>query len=173
MAIFQVQNIVVRKGDTAKTLLKYGQLERRTTFVPLDRVARVNERDLAAKFARAQSLVGADKVWRAIDLVDFDQEVRPAIEFALARIFVCANENDAKAVCFDDRVRLRVVTKDGDDYSPGGFLTGGARPGKRASCLLDLATLRTIESRLDELERDQREIDGKRRLSTFVTATIR
>jgi chromosome segregation ATPase len=52
------------------------------------------------------------------------------------------------------------VTFDGDDYNPGGFLTGGSSQ-NRAYCLSDMLTLRNLDHRRGELDAKLKEIDGK------------
>lgn len=44
---------------------------------------------LVLQVAAAKGLVGDDKVDAAIDLVDFDPELRPAMEHAFGSTFIC------------------------------------------------------------------------------------
>ncbi|KAI6185372.1 Structural maintenance of chromosomes protein [Aphelenchoides besseyi] len=154
-------NVIVRYKDTAKVLLRDGQLRKRTTFIPLDNV---NSRLIdSRKFARAQELVGEDNVFRAIDLVEFDPEIQKAVEFALGGVLVCQDPEDAKLVCFDRQINTRVVTFDGDDYQPGGYLTGGART-QRSSILSDLHSMHNIGYEEAEIDAKIKEVDDRCRV---------
>lgn len=108
---------------------------------------------------KAVELVGSDNVFRAIDLVEFEESNRPAVEYALGSVLICTGPDSAKKVCFDKGVRARVVTLDGDDYRPDGFLTGGSNQ-RRASVLSELQTVLTVEEKISELEANMKALDG-------------
>lgn len=135
-------------------------MERRVTFIPLDNLKyRPSE---ARQIKRANELA-TQKVWKAVDLVEFDESNRKAVEYALGNILVCSTPNDAKLVCFDRGVNVRVVTFEGDDYRPDGFLTGGSSQ-RRNSVLTDIQTLFQIQQDIEKCNQDIKQIDGKYRL---------
>ena len=47
------------------------------------------------------------------------------MKFVFGDAFVCEDNETAKKVAYDPRVRMRCITVDGDTYSPNGTLTGG------------------------------------------------
>ena len=47
------------------------------------------------------------------------------MKFWFGDVFICEDNETAKKVAYDPRVRMRCVTLDGDVYSPNGVLTGG------------------------------------------------
>ncbi len=70
--------------------------------------------------------VGAENVHLARELVDFDGDLLPAVDYVLGRVLICATDAIAKKLAYDHRVNARCVTLGGDDYSPSGTLTGGS-----------------------------------------------
>jgi hypothetical protein len=64
-------NVVVNSSEVAGKILQHGRMQRRTTFLPLDKMKAhvISQQELK----NAQRLVGADNVHRAIDLVRFDR----------------------------------------------------------------------------------------------------
>lgn len=75
----------------------------------------------------AQSLAPG-KVFLALSLISYDQEVSSAMAFVFGNTFICEDSETAKKVTFDRRVNARSVTWDGDVYEPGGTLSGGSTP---------------------------------------------
>jgi len=61
------------------------------------------------------------------------------------------DKETAKLVTFDQNVRMRSVTYEGDIYDPQGTLTGGSAPAN-ANCLVKLQELREFKSQLAEHE---------------------
>ncbi|XP_077223831.1 structural maintenance of chromosomes protein 2-1-like isoform X2 [Tasmannia lanceolata] len=97
-------NVVVDTENTGKQLLQNGDLRRRVTIIPLNKIqshtvpGRVQE--------AAVRLVGNGNAELALSLVGYDEEVK---------------------VAFNRDVFTTSVTLEGDIFEPSGFLTGGAR----------------------------------------------
>ena len=75
----------------------------------------------------AQRAVGKDNVWRAIDLVEFDRELTPAMEFILGGVFVCTDVRVANRLIFEHKVGHLAVTLEGDKVNKSGELSGGEK----------------------------------------------
>ena len=120
----KLYQVVVDSDETAKALLSKGQLRSRVTIIPLNKVA---HRPIpAAAVAAAKKLVGS-KAQPAIELVGYDVELEAAVQYVLGGSFVCQDTGSAKKLAFTKEVNTRCVTLDGDDFNPGGTLTGGSR----------------------------------------------
>lgn len=89
-------NVVVDTNLTSKKLLDKGKLERRTTIIPLNKIAgrKLDKRVVAA----AEDLVGRDNVWPALSLIDYDPVLQPAMEYIFGTTFICRDLNIAKKV---------------------------------------------------------------------------
>lgn len=85
----------------------------------------------------------------AIDLVDFDEAVNVAMEYAFGTTFVCEDEHAARRVMED--VRCRAVALNGDEYNPAGTMSGGSR-GNRTPVLVLIGELGEIDAKLTQHE---------------------
>ena len=139
--------VVVDTDADAKALLARGALRSRVTLVPLNRVQGRGAAPGAARAAAAATPAGAAA--HALDLVACEPAIRPAAAYAFGGAFVCADAATARALAFapDPGARARCVTLDGDDFNPGGTLTGGSRP-SGGSILARLAELAEAEAAL-------------------------
>lgn len=150
--LFQV---VVDTDADAKALLSRGGLRSRVTIVPLNRV---KARGLPAGATAAAKQIcsmarSPDAAVPAIELVGWEGgDVRAAIEYAFGDAVVCSDAEAAKALAFapDPAARARAVTRQGDDFNPGGTLTGGSRPSGNASVLSRLHALGQAEANARE-----------------------
>lgn len=66
------------------------------------------------------------------------------MEFVFGNVFICRDLNVAKQVTFNDSIKKKCVTLDGDVTDPSGTLSGGA-PQKGGSILLQLAEIQQYE----------------------------
>jgi structural maintenance of chromosome 2 len=123
----QLFNIVVDNEVTGKLLLDKGKLQRRVTFIPLNKInGHVVDANTFEKAKRvANKIARGGGVWRAYDLVKFDQELDPAMRWLLGTQLVCENMDIAKAVAYDKQIMRRCVTLEGDVFDPSGTLSGG------------------------------------------------
>ncbi|ETO26746.1 hypothetical protein RFI_10385 [Reticulomyxa filosa] len=116
--------VVVDNHDCGKQLLERGQLRKRVTIIPLNKIeARVIPQQLVEKAGR---LVGKDNCSVALELVAYEQKVEAAMKYVFGNTFVCTDMNAAKTVAFDPEIKRKCVTMDGEVFNPNGTLTGGA-----------------------------------------------
>lgn len=150
----KLYQVVVDNEKTAADILKFGRLMNRVTMIPLNRISSrtVDPRKMqkAHQLARNQ---GA-KVWEALELIHFDQEMRPAMEYAFGSSIICENSDIAKAVTFDKDIKTRTVTLEGDSYDPAGTLQGGSAPSSGTPILLKLHNLIGSTRQLSDLKRE-------------------
>ncbi|XP_077981159.1 structural maintenance of chromosomes protein 2-like [Glandiceps talaboti] len=162
----KLYNVVVDDEVTAKKLLQKGQLKRRYTFIPLNKIATRSINPDVVK--RAESLVGKENVHTALSLVEYDKSVKAAMEYAFGTTLVCDSLQNAKKVCYDPKVMTRTVTLGGDQYDPTGTLSGGARS-KSAAVLAKLNELKEAKDGLNhkqqELSTVVKELDSLRKFA--------
>ncbi|NXJ85801.1 SMC2 protein, partial [Trogon melanurus] len=154
----KLYNIVVDTEDTGKKLLEKGELKRRYTIIPLNKIsARCVGQDTVKL---AKSLVGHYNLDLALTIVAYEPELQKAMEYVFGTTLVCNNMDNAKKVTFDKRVMTRTVTIDGDTFNPHGTLHGGAfsQAAPILSKLQEMkdveAELRTKESELEAVENE-------------------
>ncbi|CAL8332676.1 unnamed protein product [Merluccius merluccius] len=145
----RLYNIVVDTEVTGKKLLEKGELKRRYTIIPLNKISAktLNQNVVNA----AKSLVGADNVHTALSLVGYEEDLRKAMEYVFGSTLVCDTLDNAKKVAFDQRVKTKTVTLGGDIFDPQGTLSGGARS-QSASVLSSLQEVREVGDQLGQKE---------------------
>lgn len=161
-------HVVVDTEKTGKALLQRGQLRRRVTLAPLNRLAsRALE---GAKVERAQRIATehGGEARLAMSLVGYDAEIERAVEHVFGSTIICSSMDVAKAVTFDPAVRCRTVTTDGDSFDPRGTLEGGSAPNRGGSILATLATLREAEEEAAAADAQLKQLEEE--LATLVAA---
>ncbi|XP_062092188.1 structural maintenance of chromosomes protein 2-1-like [Humulus lupulus] len=120
-------NVVVDTENTGKQLLQNGDLRRRVTIIPLNKIQSHTVPDRVRN--AAVRLVGKENAELALSLVGYDEELKGAMEYVFGSTFVCKNTDAAKEVAFSREIRTPSVTLEGDIFNPSGLLTGGSRRG--------------------------------------------
>ncbi|KAL0094637.1 RecF/RecN/SMC [Phycomyces blakesleeanus] len=121
----RLYNVVVENEVVGAQLLERGRLRQRVSFIPLNKIQGV--RAPADKISAAKKLAPG-KVDLALTLVGYNEEIEAAMEWIFGNTLICKDANTAKRVTFDDDVRMKSVTYDGDVYDPFGTLSGGSKP---------------------------------------------
>ncbi|RLV97032.1 hypothetical protein DV515_00012184 [Chloebia gouldiae] len=120
----KLYNLVVDTEVTGKKLLEKGELKRRYTIIPLNKIsARSIQEDIVRL---AQSMAGRANLYLALSLIGYKSELHKAMEYVFGTTLVCSSMDSAKKVTFDKRIMTRSVTLDGDVFDPQGTLHGGA-----------------------------------------------
>ncbi|EGD75581.1 SMC2 protein [Salpingoeca rosetta] len=145
----KLYNVVVKDEVVGKKLLSKGQLKRRVTIIPLNKIAARSLKDDVVR--RAKQEVGEENVDVALSLIGYPAEVAAAMEYVFGRTLVCRTLDMAKKVTFHDKIRARTVTLDGDVFDPSGTLTGGAKASS-SGVLLALQSLSKARRHLTRVE---------------------
>ncbi|AEE78284.1 chromosome assembly protein homolog [Arabidopsis thaliana] len=117
-------NVIVDTEDTGKQLLQKGDLRRRVTIIPLNKI----QSHLVPPRVQ-QATVGKGNAELALSLVGYSEELKNAMEYVFGSTFVCKTTDAAKEVAFNREIRTPSVTLEGDVFQPSGLLTGGSRKG--------------------------------------------
>lgn len=149
----KLHHVAVDTEDTAKALLKHGNLKRRVTFLPLNQIKHSVIPD--STMAKAQTLGSCQS---ALSLLEYAPEVAPAIEHVFGKIFICDSTQVAKNVTFHPDIKIKSVTKAGDVFDPHGTLTGGSSGGSSGFGTL-LTNLQTLVNTTLALEEAQTDLD--------------
>jgi chromosome segregation protein len=150
-----LQNVVTENEEAAKTAIGYLKAHQfgRVTFLPLD-VIQGNRMSLSKAVENDPGFVGL-----AVDLVEYDNKYKSAIEFLLGRIVVVTDMNAATRIARTSGYRLRIVTLEGDQVHPGGSLSGGSIQRKGGNLLGRSREIEALRSELARLETDFKEIE--------------
>ena len=85
--------------SVGKQLLNSGNLQRRVTFIPLNKIAghRLDQRTIEA----AKRAGGRDNVWFPLDLIDYDSSLEPAMCHLFGGSLLCRDLATANRVAYD------------------------------------------------------------------------
>ena len=146
-----IQNIVTDNEDTAKRMITFLKKNRfgRATFLPLTAVSR------KSSFQNEAALGEKGIIGVASSLVHTEEKYRGLTEYLLGRTLVADHIDHAIAVAKKYHYSLRIVTLDGESFSPGGSMTGGAF--KNSSNLL--GRRREMEELRKSIQMLKRELD--------------
>ncbi|ETN57892.1 structural maintenance of chromosomes smc2 [Anopheles darlingi] len=151
-------SVITDTDMTSKKLLQKGQLQSRTTMIPLNKIS---GREIDPSVARfAEELVGRENVATALSCISYDPEVDKAMRFAFGHSFIVKDLNIAKQITYHPRIMTRSVTLDGDVVDPGGTLSGGARA-KGNAVLLEVEEINKLQALLQQKEEQLRDITGE------------
>lgn len=148
-------NLVVDDEIVSKKILEKGQLQTRTTIIPISKIR--GSTIPPAKVKMAQDLVGAENCIPAIDLISYDPSLRTVMEYVFGRVFICTNMTIAKQVTYHRNIMVSSITLDGDQLNAEGTLSGGAAT-QQAPILEMVADVKEYTKRLDDKRAELRAI---------------
>lgn len=161
----KLYNVVVDSEVTGSQLLEKGQLRKRVTLIPLNKISARVIRPEAVDKAKA---LCPGNVELALDLVDCDPLVVKAMQYIFGNCLVTKDPETSKKVTFDPLVRARSVTLEGDVYDPAGTLSGGSRR-QKSSTLVAVQRYNNMLTELDQLKAEllklRSEIQAQEQLS--------
>ena len=145
------QNLVIRSAEGARQAIGYLKKRQggRATFLPLDTIKEPVLKAEEKALAKLPGILGF-----ASDLVNCEDNIRPAIRFLLGRVLVAETMDHALAAARKNGFRLRVVTLDGDQVNTGGSLTGGSRQKKESGYLSRERDVKDQEALLEKCSKE-------------------
>jgi len=152
----KLYNIVIANDVVGKSLLQRGKLQRRTTFMPLNKMT---GSDISQNvIQRAKQVGGRDNVWFAKELINYPAYLEPAMTHLCGRVLICRDLDIATKVAYDRQVMTLCVTLEGDKVNPSGEMSGGAanRGGSMLAYLFaNRDSQRELETKQKELQQVQ------------------
>ncbi|KAL2314879.1 Structural maintenance of chromosomes protein [Schizosaccharomyces pombe] len=140
----RLYNLIVETEKIGAQLLQKGNLKRRVTIIPLNKITSFVA---SAERVGAAKKISNNKAQLALELIGYDDELLPAMQYVFGSTLVCDTPESAKKVTFHPSVKLKSVTLDGDVYDPSGTLTGGS-VNKSAGPLLQIQKLNSLQLKL-------------------------
>jgi chromosome segregation protein len=150
------QDIVTDTARDAQACIEHLRQTRsgRATFLPLDRIR--PRRDLAPDLGRLPGVLG-----EALDLVGFDDALRPAMAYLLGGALVVESLEHARELAGGPARGVLLVTLEGDLINPYGAMTGGQGKRQRGGLVARRAEMERLRQDLarhaDETESLRRE----------------
>ena len=122
----------------------------RVTFLPMDSVK--------GKPYDTSALHESCVLGTAVDCISFDNKYAHIFQYLLGRTLVVSSMDDAIGLQKKYNQQLRIVTLTGEQFQPGGSLTGGATKRKRASVLSRKEEATSLEQELVQIEEQIRSL---------------
>ena len=121
-------HLVVRDTTVPELLISNNLLPTRIGMVPLDVRSNPIPRDkisLAKEIASKTGKTGS-QVWWSMDCITLvNEKCYKALEWAFGEFLICETEELAERICYDHRIKVKVVTLKGIVYDPRGTVGGG------------------------------------------------
>jgi structural maintenance of chromosome 2 len=141
----KLYQVVVDEAIVGKALIERGNLARRVTIIPLDKITSRSVSNSAIERAcQIAKSMNAEST-PAIELIGFDEEVRAAMEHVFGSAIVVNSSKAANQIC--ESTKTRTVTLQGDVYDPSGTISGGSSD-NFGTTLVDLARLAESKKKL-------------------------
>ena len=122
----------------------------RVTFLPMDSVK--------GKPYDTPALHESCVLGTAVDCISFDNKYAHIFQYLLGRTLVVSSMDDAIGLQKKYNQQLHIVTLTGEQFQPGGSLTGGATKRKRASVLSRKEEAASLEQELVQIEEQIRSL---------------
>ncbi|KZO91923.1 condensin complex subunit SMC2 [Calocera viscosa TUFC12733] len=151
----RLYNVVVEDEKVGSDLLQKGQLKKRVTIIPLNKI---NQPKIPTEKLNAANKIAPGKVNVALSLVGYENEVKAAMSYVFGDTLICADSASAQAVTFARQVGMKSVTLEGDVYDPSGTLSGGSKP-SGSGLLVKVMELKECEGKLQEAERSRAQVE--------------
>lgn len=112
--------VIVDTKATAIECIKYMREQRAgiATFLPLDSLNTVPINE---------NLRNLDNAKLVIDVIQFPEYIKRALQYSVGNTLVCDNIKIAKQICFNNKQRLKAVTVDGSMIQKSGIMSGGVK----------------------------------------------
>ncbi len=160
------QNIITANTDDAKYLIEYLKQTKsgRVTFLPVTSVKPRTENELIKQALKERGALGV-----ANKLVSYDNYFENIISNLLGNTLIVDDINNATNIANKYRFAFKIVTLEGDVFSPQGSMTGGSRRQDTPNLLAGDRQLDEIKEKIAERRKDmdglkiqKAELDDKR-----------
>lgn len=154
-----VQHIVTNTEEEAKASIQYLKDNHlgRATFLPLSAMKEVTYHAEQKQLLEEPGILGT-----ASDLIQYDKKYQPVISQLLGKVFIADTIDNGLNAAKKFGRRHRIVTLEGDVFSPGGAMTGGSQGKKTGNLFGRSRELRELEEAIqtenkyaEELHREQ------------------
>ena len=146
-----VQNIITKNEEDAKDLINYLKNNKfgRVTFLP---ITSVKERTVSSLVASKLNMKGVCGI--ASELIDFDSKYERVFKSLLGSTIIVDNTDNAIEFSRATGYSSKVVTLDGDVFSPQGSMTGGSRKENNSGLLSRDREIEELQTKLAVLKEE-------------------
>ena len=156
----KLYNVIVDNHKTAAVLFQRKCFDYMVTLLPLDKVY---SKPISQDKIESANNISKGGAKLALDLIEYDQELEPAMKFVFGNVLVCNTSQIAEEIAFG-KVKVKCVNLEGDVYDPNGILSGGANFSGQPVIKL-VSELREVQEKIENINDEIRELKNK--LSTM------
>ncbi len=152
-----INNVVVEHADAAKSAIAFLKQHRagRVTFLPLDTI-RVSTRDDSDALSAQPGVIG-----KAIDQVQCEARILPAIEYLLYNTMIVETIDDAIRIARAETRYPRLVTLEGEVVTSAGAVTGGRTKHESRGLIGRSAEIEELEQKVEQAAARIRTVGGE------------
>ena len=152
----KLYNVIVDNHKTAAVLFQRKCFDYMVTLLPLDKV--YSKPITEEKIESAKNISKGGAVL-ALDLIEYDKEIEPAMKFVFGNILVCNTSQIAEEIAFG-KIKVKCVNLEGDVYDPNGILSGGANFTGQPIIKL-VGELREVQEKMENINDEIRDLKKK------------
>ena len=156
----KLYNVIVDNHKTAAVLFQRKCFDYMVTLLPLDKVY---SKPISQDKIESANNISKGGAKLALDLIEYDEELEPAMKFVFGNVLVCNTSQIAEEIAFG-KVKVKCVNLEGDVYDPNGILSGGANFSGQPVIKL-VSELREVQEKIENINDEIRELKNK--LSTM------
>ncbi len=156
----KLYNVIVDNHKTAAVLFQRKCFDYMVTLLPLDKVY---SKPISQDKIESANNISKGGAKLALDLIEYDAELEPAMKFVFGNVLVCNTSQIAEEIAFG-KVKVKCVNLEGDVYDPNGILSGGANFSGQPVIKL-VSELREVQEKIENINDEIRELKNK--LSTM------
>jgi chromosome segregation protein len=154
-----MQNVVCNNVDSAKDLINHLKSNNfgRVSFLPLSNLyKRYDQEKVLEQVKRIDGYIG-----KANEIINCDPQYDHLFNHLLGNVLVVNDYDTAKKMLKINDIRYKLVTLEGETFSPGGRITGGSFKSKAKGLLGRKRKIKTLKEKIIKLHKNKESFVGK------------
>ena len=152
----KLYNVIVDNHKTASVLFQRKCFDYMVTLLPLDKVY---SKPITTEKIESANNVSKGGAVLALDLIEYDEELEPAMKFVFGNVLVCNTSQIAEEIAFG-KIKVKCVNLEGDVYDPNGIMSGGANFSGQPIIKL-VAELKEVQDKMENINDEIKELKNK------------
>jgi len=154
-----MQNVVCDDVDSAKDLINHLKRNNfgRVSFLPLSNLyKRYDQENVLTQVAKFEGYLG-----KANEIINCDPKYDHLFNHLLGNVLVVKNYDTAKVMLSIEGIRYKIVTLEGETFSPGGRITGGSFKSKSKGLLGRKRKIKSLKNKIEKLKSNKIEYEDE------------
>ena len=152
----KLYNVIVDNHKTASVLFQRKCFDYTVTLLPLDKVY---SKPITQDKLDNANIISKGGAVLALDLIEYDGELEPAMKFVFGNILVCNTSQIAEEIAFG-KIKVKCVNLEGDVYDPNGIMSGGANFSGQPIIKL-VSELRDVQNKMENINDEIKDLKDK------------